>query len=98
MKPARPAGFFASRWRGQVPLSTLLWRDMVFVGSLLNLAASVLALILAAHGLPLGWAVAVHFAPLPYSAFLFAALWRMPRRGMVHSVIGVTWLATMAVV
>lgn len=71
---------------------------MVFVGSLLNLAASVLALLLAAQDLPLGWAVAVHFAPLPYSAFLFVALWRMPRRGMVHSVIGVTWLATMAVV
>lgn len=51
-------GFFARRWRGNVPLSLLLWRDMLGVGSLVNMACTVLALVMAARGTALGIATA----------------------------------------
>lgn len=61
-------GFFGRRWHGKVPLQRLLWRDMLGIGSLLNLACSVLALVIASRGTALGLAVIVYFAPLPYNA------------------------------
>jgi len=93
LKAAASAGFFARRWRGEVPLATLFWRDMIAIGSLLNLGASFFALMLAAQGAPTGWAVAMHFAPLPYNLFLFAALWRRSDRSAAMSLGAGLWLA-----
>jgi hypothetical protein len=68
--------FFRSRWQGQVPLDRLFWRDMVVVGTAINIASSVLALILLGLKLPLGLVLAVHFLPVPYNIFLTFAVWR----------------------
>lgn len=84
--------FFALRWRGQVALRTLFWRDMVVVGSLVNLIASLLALVLVAQGVPLGYAVALHFAPLPYNLFLFATVGRSPQRTSTVMALATAWL------
>jgi hypothetical protein len=65
-----------SRWQGQVPLDRLFWRDMVVVGTAINIASSVLALILLGLKLPLGLVLAVHFLPVPYNIFLTFAVWR----------------------
>lgn len=73
-------------------LATLFWRDMVGVASLLNLAASVAAMMLAAGGAPLALAVALHFSPLPYNLFLFAAVWRHRRRSALVGVAALAWL------
>ncbi len=43
-------------------------------------------------------AVAVHFAPLPYNLFLFAALSRAPQRTPFISAVGMLWLALMTLV
>lgn len=88
-------GFFARRWRGNVPLSLLLWRDMLGVGSLVNMACTVLALVMAARGTALGIAAAVYFAPLPYNAFLFAAVWNSPQRNAVACAVAAFWLIVM---
>lgn len=93
MKHVAYTDFFARRWRGEVPLAVLFWRDMIVVGSLVNLAASVLTLALVLLDAPLAIALAVHFAPLPYNFFLFAALWRLPRRPVLVSVGAGLWLA-----
>jgi hypothetical protein len=37
-------GFLARRWRGEVNTNLVLWRDMLGVGSLLNISISLLAL------------------------------------------------------
>ena len=84
--------FFARRWRGEVALRTLFWRDMVVICSAINLAASFLALMLAAQGVALGIAVAVHFAPLPYNVFLVVALGRSPQRTAMTSLLASVWL------
>lgn len=92
------AGFFALRWQGGVPLRVLFWRDMIVVGGAVNLCASFAALLLAALGAPLGLAVAVHLAPLPYNVFLFAALCRLPRRSTLVLLGGGLWLAATTLV
>lgn len=93
MKPAPFRNFFVHRWHGQVPLTVLLWRDMLGVGTLVNLVATVLALALLVQGGHPALALALHFAPLPYNVFLFTALWRSPHRDFVSSAIAAAWLA-----
>ena len=90
--------FFARHWRGEVPLATLFWRDMVVVGSAVNLVATFLALMLAAQGIALGIAVAVHFVPLPYNVFLVVALGRSPQRTAMTSLLAGVWLVAATVV
>jgi hypothetical protein len=72
-----PAGFFRSRWRGEVPQRVLFWRDMVLVGTLINLLFTGVALAVAASGGSMALAAGLHFSPLPYNAFLVAAVWRL---------------------
>lgn len=93
MNDAHARGFFSRRWRGHVPAARLFWRDMVLVGSIVNLASTFLALMLAAQGVATSIAVAVHFAPLPYNLFLCAALWRHPGRTAAQSGAAGLWLA-----
>ncbi|BCG70197.1 hypothetical protein MesoLj113a_13550 [Mesorhizobium sp. 113-1-2] len=68
--------FFRSRWLGQVPIDRLFWRDMMLVGTGINVASSASALILLGLKMPLGLVLAVHFAPVLYNIFLAIAVWR----------------------
>lgn len=90
--------YFSRRWRGQVPLTVLLWRDMLGVGTVVNLTATVLALILILQDAPAWLAVALHLLPLPYNFFLCAALWRRPDRNAFTSLVAAGWLVAMTLV
>ena len=70
--------FFSRRWRGQVPWPVLLWRDMLGVGTVVNLTATILALAVMVQDGPDGLAVALHLLPMPYNGFLF-------RRAVAHA-------------
>ncbi|WP_418317037.1 hypothetical protein [Piscinibacter sakaiensis] len=85
-------GFFARRWRGEVELRTLFWRDMVLVGTLVNLSFSTSALLVVANGAPLWTGVLLHFGTLPYNLFLFAAITRKAAPPLVV-VASLAWLA-----
>ncbi len=76
----KQAGFFASRWRGEVPFLRLFVTDTLVVGTLVNIAATVAAVLLLGAAVPDWLAVAVHFLPLPYNLFLFLAVWRTSER------------------
>lgn len=91
------AGFFISRWRGEVPMSTLFWRDMVLLGTLVNLLATGLALAIAASGGNIAWAAVVHFAPMPGNLFLVAMVWRLPAR-TPHRWAALVWLVFVTLV
>jgi hypothetical protein len=86
------AGFFVSRWRGEVDLSKLYWRDIVIIGSVINLFTGFMALMIAAQGGDLWVAAVVHFASLPYNVFLVLALWRTPGRSTVMELTSLVWL------
>lgn len=90
--------YFSRRWHGQVPLAKILWRDMLGVGTLVNLIATILALAAIIQGAHAGVAVALHFAPMPYNLFLFAALWRAPDRNFFTTVIAAGWLVAVTFV
>lgn len=90
--------YFSRRWRGRVPVSQLLWRDMIAVGTLINLVATMFALGVATQGAPSGLAFALHFAPMPYNLFLFAALWRNPGRNDFMVGVAAVWLFVVTLV
>ena len=81
-----------------MPLSVLFWRDMLAVASVINLTVCILSLMMAAQGAPMGWVVAVHFAPLPYNLFLVAALMRAPNRSTAMALVACLWLIAVTVV
>lgn len=98
MSPGSSSAFFARRWRGEVPLRIVVWRDMLAVGTAVNLLATFAALITVSQGGP-AWAGAViHFSPLPYNLFLFAAVGRASPRSTSATVLATVWLCLMTVV
>lgn len=89
--------FAAERWRGEAPLETVFWRDMIMVGTLINVLAAALSMALFAAGAPGGIALLVFFAPVPWNLFLFMAVWRAAERragegGWVFQAAAVVWL------
>lgn len=86
------------RWRGEVPLQTLLWRDLLLVGTLANLWFTSAGLVVFAITDQIGWAVALHLAPLPWNLFLAACVWRLPPTSTTARLIAVAWLVAMLVI
>lgn len=80
-----------------MPPGRLLWWDMLAVGSLVNLAVSLLALALVVQGAPPVLAVLLHFSPLPYNVLLFRALALAPGRSGAAVLAGALWLLVVTV-
>jgi hypothetical protein len=74
--PAAAWTFLRSRWRGEVPLGIVFWRDMVCVGTALNVLGTMVALLLLAAGAGTPTVLLVHFSPVPWNLFLFLSVWR----------------------
>ena len=68
--------YFRARWRGEVPLATVFWNDMLFVGTTVNIMTTFVAMGLLTLGVPTMPIVLTYFAPLPFNLFLVAAVWR----------------------
>jgi hypothetical protein len=98
IKPTGVANFFRSRWNGQVPWSVLLWRDMLAVGTAINLGATLLAVVVAIAGAPFVLVALLHFSPLPYNLFLVAALHRLPHRPEFAVLVAAAWLIAVLIV
>lgn len=90
--------YFSRRWQGQVPVAILFWRDMLGVGTLINLSATALGLMMIINGIHAVFAVALHFLPLPFNIFLIAALNRAPDRNTLLMAIAVGWFVVMMLI
>ena len=88
--PRFPGSFIRSRWNGSVPVSQMLWKDMLVHGTTINIVAGLLGLALLASGAPTALGVAAFFAPLPYNVFVFAALWK--------AAAGLVWLLVVTII
>ena len=97
MSKLRTAGFFRSRWRGEASAAVVYWRDILAVGTLINLVTGFAALMLAAQGTDIVIAALVHFAPLPYNVFLVVALWRTPQRTRTMAWTSLVWMGVVTV-
>ena len=91
-------GFIARRWRGDVPLRTVFWRDMLGVGTAVNVLATFAALIAASQGAPSALAVAIHLAPMPWNLFLLVAVGRVRPASRLASGVALAWVVLMTVV
>ncbi len=74
-------GYFRSLTTGTLPLSRVLWFDMLAVGTLVNAASLVLMLVLFAAHAPAAFALVVFLLPIPYNIALFVGVWRSSTRG-----------------
>ena len=72
--------FMLSRLRGETPLRTVFWRDMLLAGTALNILAGIAGIILLTSGFSTSTALTVYFSPLPWNLFLFFAVWRSSER------------------
>lgn len=86
--------FFSRRWNGEVPLGQLFWRDMVTVGSLINVATTIVALAILAAKASALLAMAVHLLPLPYNLFLYGSVLRTADASGTHNANTVKLCAT----
>ena len=79
-------------------MRVLVWRDMLAVGTLINVLVGLCALILLSRDVPTAWAMALHFAPLPYNTFLLLSLSRSRARTPLVMGIGIAWFFAMIVI
>jgi len=90
--------YWTRRWRGRVPASVLLWRDMLGIGTLINVACTFLAMMAFASDLDAWIGLSLHLAPLPHNVFLLAALQRAPDRDAWSTFLAGAWFIAMLVV
>jgi len=96
--PTPLSTFLLTRWSGRSTRAQLLWRDMLGVGTLINLLFSFAGLMLIAQGGPAGWALALHFAPLPWNLFLLLAVARSPWKRPADMTLAAAWFVAMLLV
>lgn len=92
--------FLLDRWRGEAPLETVFWRDMLVLGTGLNIAATGVALGMFAGAYPAWLAFTVNFLPVPYNAFLLVSVWKAGEReggpaATTANVVGTLWFIVM---
>lgn len=92
------SGFFQSRWRGETDLRVLLWRDVSYVGTLINLAAGFTGMMMLIQDVAPLWALAVHLAPVPYNVFLLLSVWRSKQCTPTASTIATIWFVAMLII
>jgi hypothetical protein len=98
LSPVSKGSYFACRWRGDLPMSTLLRRDMLLIGTTINVGATFAGLMSLALGAPSWLALVLHFSPMPFNLFLFAAVCRSPARTPMTITVAAAWLALMTAV
>jgi hypothetical protein len=102
--PKNPVvGYVQNLWRGEIPLGRVFWSDMLIIGTVVNIAAMIAALLLFVSGAPIAFGVVVHFAPVPYNLLLLLGVWHAAQReasewSFAAQAIAVIWFIAMLVV
>ena len=75
-----PFGYFRSLWLGEFPLARALCFDMLIIGTVVNLATFVGAMLLFSGDAPDAYGVAMLLAHIPYNLLVFTGVWRSADR------------------
>jgi hypothetical protein len=90
--------FITQRWQGRIGWRTLFWRDLLMVGTGLNLLMTGTALALLSRDVPAQWALLVHLLPLPYNLLIVSSIWSAPQRPALVVGVSLFWLVLFVVV
>lgn len=67
-------------WRGEAPLGVVFWWHTMVVGTLINVATTLLFVALLSLGAPNALNLAAFLLPIPYNIFLLVAVWNSAER------------------
>jgi hypothetical protein len=84
--------FITQRWHGRVGWRRLFWRDLLIVGTSLNVLMTGLALALLSQDVAIQWVLLAHLLPLPYNLLIVSAIWSAPRRPALVLGASLCWL------
>lgn len=90
--------FITQRWHDRVGWSMLFWRDLLLIGTGLNVLMTGTALALLSQDAPIQWVLLAHLLPLPYNMFIVSAIWRAPQRPLLVLGASLGWLLLFIVV
>jgi hypothetical protein len=102
--PKNPVvAYVTGLWRGDLSLGRVFWTDMLIIGTVVNIAAMIAALLLFVSGAPIAFGVVVHFAPVPYNLLLLLGVWHAAQReasdwSFAAQAVAVVWFIAMFVV
>lgn len=90
--------FITLRRQGHIGWRTLFWRDLLLIGTGLNLLMTGTALALLSQGVAAPWALLAHLLPLPYNLFIVTAIGSAPQRPALVLGASLCWLVLFVVV
>jgi len=95
--------YVTSLWRGELPLGRVFWSDMLIIGTVVNVAAMIAAILLFVSSAPITIGVVVHFSPVPYNLLLLLGVWHAAQRetsdwSFAAQAIAVVWFIAMLVI
>jgi hypothetical protein len=95
--------YFRRLWQGELPLPRVFWTDMLVIGTLVNVATLLLAVLLFGVDAPLVYGVVLFLVHIPYSIAVFIGVWRSAAReksrwGPPAQVAAVIWLIAALVI
>jgi len=90
--------FIQQRWQGRVGWRLLFWRDLLLIGTSLNVLGTGTALALLAQDVAWPWALLAHLLPLPYNLLIVSALARAPQRPALVLGVAVGWVILLVLI
>lgn len=71
----RMKGLIGALWAGEVPLARVFWGYAIAGGFVLNLATTILFVVLLSSEAPVPLSIAVFALPIPYNVFMLVSVW-----------------------
>lgn len=90
--------FITERWYGLTPIRQLFWRDLLVIGTFVNLLFIFTSMILLAKRMDPMWSLLLHVLPTPYNLLLVASVLRHPDTGLGFVGIALMWLLLTVIV
>ena len=88
---------------GEVPLTRILFHDMLLIGTMVNIVAGLATLAAFSLDFPVWAAIAIFLSPVPYNIILCVSVWRSaareaPRWREIARIVTVIWFPMMLIV
>jgi hypothetical protein len=90
--------FFTTRLNGRAPFKKVFINDMLVIGTMINVIATSIALVVMIQTDNAILAVILHALPLPYNAFLVLAVWRSSGHDSLALMLAAVWFVLMTII